>query len=484
MMESRSSGPYFEKLLWEAFVIDSWTILREVILLFLSLMPALPLASPFALQTFSCDQSWISQLPSTIEASLAFSSDGAHIAIGEFIDWASLPPGSPNVTNHLIYITPQPVQQITFNSLGESPYAPWRISMAEDGYNIAAALKGGGVQLFSRSYHEFDWKFPGTVSENLGLSGDGKNLAALVMNATSNVLFVLSTAYPYGTIWTYRFAGSIGNTSSYQDVGISYDGSRIAALMGRSLFVFSKNSNQTLWSKVVESPQTDTSDIIGASETQVFMSHDGNRLVTIEDANINIYSTATGAVEKSFSLDGAWWPGIVTPDETVAISKDGSTLGVTTGGKLKVWDLNSGTELFSKTVLDQFTLGSYTVTEEPLTVSLSQNGTSIVVGGQQRGVFVYDRAGNELCKTYAGYVNVGATPNVKVSDDGNHVAAYAQDTAVLITVSPHDSTLLLIVGIGGAAAAVIIAFLLFRRRRKSRVATLESVENGKPSKIG
>src|SRR5213594_3406231 len=26
---SRSSGLYFEKLLWEAFVLDSWTILRQ-----------------------------------------------------------------------------------------------------------------------------------------------------------------------------------------------------------------------------------------------------------------------------------------------------------------------------------------------------------------------------------------------------------------------------------------------------------------------
>ena len=454
--------------------------MRQVLLIFLSLMSALPIASTLSLQSFSCDQSWSANLPYSLISSLAFSSDGTHMAVGEFIDWAAYPPGFPNSTNHLIYITPQ-LQQITFNPLGTNPYAPWRITMSEDGRTIVSTLKGGGVQLFNAANPLHEWKLPGGVSDALGLSGDGKNLAALVLNKTSNMLYLLATTDPYSTVWSYRFAPSIGNTTSYQDVGISFDGSRIATLMGRSLFVFSSNNNQTLWNMEVESSQTDPSDVIGASETQVFMSHDGNHLITVEDENITIYSASTGKVEKSLILRGAYWPSLLTPDETFTISKDASTLAAAQLGKLNVFDLNSGTVLFSKTILDQFTLGTIKVTEEPQTVALSQNGTTIVVGGQQNGVFVFDRAGNELCKTNVGYVNYGATANVKMSDDGTQVAAFAGGAAALIAVTPHYTTLILISGVSLGAVTIIHGYLIIRRRRRNRRSQGTSPTNVNPT---
>lgn len=433
-------------------------------LLLLSLMLPIPSVSLIQLVSHSCDQTWLGGVPSApIDASFELSSDGAHMAIGE-LEYPASVPGYPNATDSLIYITPQPIPTVTFAPLGPT-LGPWRIWMSADGYIIAAPLKDYGVQLFNGAYPVFDWKLPGTPYNSLGVSGDGKYVVALIENTTSNTLSLLSTLN-YSTAWTYHFDPSVGNTTSFQSVGVSYDAGRIAVLQGRTIFVFSKSSNQALWSKVVESSQTDSSDIIGSSETQVFMSQDGNFLTTIEDATITIYSASTGAIEGTLTLDRDWIPPLSTPDETFALSNDSSTLAVIDGSKVRAWDRATGTQLFSKDALDRIQVGSSTVDEHATSVSLSQDGTVIAVGSGQRGIFVYDKSGNELCKVYDGSSNLGVLSNlVKVSDDGKHVAAFAQDTAALYTITPQY-VLLILTDSAIAAATIILGYLGLKRLRK------------------
>jgi WD40 repeat protein len=380
------------------------------------------------------------------------------MAIGEFEEGPLLVgPSYPNATNNLIYITPQPVPQILFAPISPGPFGPWRIWMSATGYVIAAGVKEGGVQLFSQATPEFEWKFPGTEEFNtLGVSGDGRFVPALVGNGTLNALYLLSAKYDNIT-WSYRFAPSIGNFTSYQPVGISYDGARIATLVGRSVFVFSASSNQTLWSKVLGSPQF------------VFMSQNGNYLAIIENSNITVYSATTGAIERTITLDSSWTPGGITlPDQAFSFSNDGSTIAIIDGGTLKVWDRANGTELFTKSGIDQIQVGSSTVSETPDSVSMSQNGTIIAVGSGQRAVFVFDRSGNQLCKAYDGPSDHGVLVTaVKVSDDGKHVAAFAQDTAALFTITPQY-VFLILAGSAIAAATIFLGYLGRKRLGKIR----------------
>ena len=382
------------------------------------------------------------------------------MAIGELEEGSLLfGPSYANGTNNLIYITPQPLPQILFAPISAAPFGPWRIWMSATGYVIVAPLKEGGVQLFSpvAQQFEFEWKFPGTQEYNtLGVSGDGRFVPTLVGNGTVNALYLLSAAY--GNIaWSYRFAPSVGNITSYQPVAISYDGSRIAALVGRSVFVFSASSNQTLWSKVLASPQF------------VFMSQDGNHLAIIENSDITVISALTGAIERTFTLGRAWTPGgISLPDQLFSFSNDGSTIAIIDGGTLKVWDRASGTLLFTKSEIDQIQVGSSTVSERPDSIGMSLNGTIIAVGSGQRAVFVFDRSGNQLCKSYDGPSGYGALVTaVKVSDDGRHVAAFAQDTAVLFTITPQY-VFLIIAGAAVAAATIILGYRGRKRLSKIR----------------
>lgn len=334
--------------------------------------------------------------------------------------------------------------------------------MSATGYVIAAGVKEGGVQLFRQATPAFEWKFPRTQEFNtLGVSGDGRFVPALVGNGTFNALYLLSAEHN-SIAWSYDFAPSAGNFTSSQPVGISYDGARIATLVGRSVFVFSASSNQTLWSKVLDNPQL------------VFMSQDGNHLAIIENSDITVYSSTTGAIERTITLDRTWTLGaIILPDQAFSFSNDGSTIAIIDGGTLKVWDRASGTELFTKSGIDQIQVGSSTVSETPDSVSMSQDGTIIAVGSEQRAVFVFDRSGNQLCKSYDGPSNIGAFTIVKVSDDGRHVAAFAQDTAALFTITPQYAFLIL-AGSAIAAATIILGYLGRKRlgkiigRRKSR----------------
>ena len=454
--------------------------MRQLFLVLVSLMFLFPQVSPLQFSSSSCDQTWLGGVPNApLDASFAFSSDGAHMAIGENENEALIP-GYSNGTNNLIYVTPQPVPTITFAPLGP-PYGPWRIWMSADGYVIVAALKDIGVRLFRQANPEYDWKLSATPFNSLGLSGDGRYVPTLIQNGASNTLYLLSAAHN-NIAWSYRFSPSVGNSTSIQPVAISYDGGRIAALLGRTVFVFSNNRNQTLWSKVVESAQTDSSDIIGASETNVFMSQDGNYLTTIEDANITVYSASIGAVERSFILDQDWFTGLGTPDSVFSLSKDSSTMALIDGPKLRVWDRASGTELFSKEILDRIQVGSSMVDEHATSVSLSQNGTVIAVGSGQRGVFVYDRSGNEICKVYDGSSDQGVLfTAVRVSDDGKHVAAFAQDTAALLTITTNYLVALLIGTV--VTAAAILGYVSFRHRRKNkRSSRIEP--SGQPSNTG
>jgi hypothetical protein len=435
--------------------------MRIATILLLSLMFPSSTVSSIQLVSYSCDQTWLSRVPNaSLDASFAFSGDGAHMAIGELEEGSLLfGPSYPNGTNNLIYITPQPVPEILFAPISPAPFGPFRIWMSATGYVIAAAMKEGGVQLFSpvTQKFEFEWKFPGTQEYNtLGVSGDGRFVPALVRNGTFNALYLLSAAYDNIT-WSYRFAPSIGNITSYQPVAISYDGARIATLVGESVFVFSSSRNQTLWSKLLDNPQF------------VFMSQDGNYLAIIENLDITVISVATGAIERTIPLGRTWGPGAITlPDQAFSFSNDGSTIAIIDGGTLKVWDRASGTLLFAKSGIDQIQVGSSTVSERPDSASMSQNGTIIAVGSGQRGVFVFDRSGNQLCKSYDGPSNYGVSVTVvKVSDDGKHVAAFAQDTAALFTITPQYIFLVL-AGSAIAAATIILGYRGRKRLGKIR----------------
>jgi len=428
-------------------------------ILLLSLTLASSTVSSVQLVSYSCDLTWLSQVPNaSLEASFAFSGDGAHMAIGELEQGSLLfGPSYPNGTNNLIYITPQPVPQILFAPISPAPFGPWRIWMSATGYVIAAPMKEGGVQLFSpvTQQFEFEWKFPGTQEYNtLGVSGDGRFVPTLVRNGTVNTLYLLSAAYGNIT-WSYRFAPYAGNITSIQPVAVSHDGARIGALVGRSVFVFSARSNQTLWSKVLDNPQ------------YLFMNQGGNYVAIIGNSDITVYSATTGAIERTFTLDRTWG-GFALPDQSFSFSNDGSTIGIIDGGTLKVWDRASGAELFTKSGIDQIQVGSSTVSETPDSVSMSQNGTIIAVGSEQRAVFVFDRSGNQLCKSYDGPSNYGVLVTAaKVSDDGIHVAAFAQDTAALFTITPQYIFLIL-AGSAVAAATIILGYRGRKRLGKIR----------------
>jgi hypothetical protein len=430
-------------------------------ILLLSLMLAWSSVSSIQLVSYSCDQTWLAQVPNApLDASFVFSGDGAHMAIGELEQGSGLSgPSYPNVTNNLIYITPQPVPQILFAPISPGPFGPFRIWMSTTGNVIAAPLKEGGVQLYSpvTQQFEFEWKFPRTQEYNtLGVSGDGRFVPTLVRNGTFNALYLLSWAYGNLT-WSYRFTPSVGNITSIQPVAISYDGTRIATLVGTSVFVFSSSSNQTLWSRALNNPQF------------VFMNQDGKHLAIIDDLGIAVYSATTGAIERRITLDVGWSPGGITlPDQAFSFSNDGSTIAIIDGGTLKLWDRASGTELFTKSGIDEIQVGSSTVSERPDSVSMSQNGTIIAVGTGQRGVFVFDRSGNQLCKSYDGPSNYGVYVTVvKVSDDGKHVAAFAQDTAALFTITPQY-VFLILAGSAIAAATIILGYRGRKRLGKIR----------------
>lgn len=434
--------------------------MRTATIFLLSLMLPSSSVSTIQLVYYSCDQTWLSQVPNApLDASFAFSGDGSHMAIGELEEGSQLfGPSYPNGTNNLIYITPQPVPQILFAPISPAPFGPWRIWMAATGYIIAAALKEGGVQLFGQATPEFEWKFPGTQEFNtLGVSGDGRFVPALVGNGTINKLYLLSAEYDNIT-WSYRFAPSVGNFTSVQPVAISYDGARIAALVGRSVFVFSASSNQTLWSKLLDSPQS------------VFMSWDGNYLAILENSDITFITAATGTDDGNIAVGGYATSGaIALPDQVFSFSNDGSTIAIIIGSTLKVWDRASGRELFSKSGIDQIQVGSSTVSEYPTSVGMSQDGTIIAVGSEQRAVFVFDRAGNQLCKSYDGPSGHGVfLTAVKASDDGRHVAAFAQDTAALFTITPQY-VLLILAGSAIAAASIILVYLGRKRLGKTRI---------------
>jgi len=85
--------------------------MRTATILLLSLMLASSSVSSIQLVSHSCDQTWLAQVPNApLDASFAFSGDGAHMAIGELeVGSLLLGPSYPNGTNNLIYITPQPV---------------------------------------------------------------------------------------------------------------------------------------------------------------------------------------------------------------------------------------------------------------------------------------------------------------------------------------------------------------------------------------
>lgn len=439
--------------------------MRQFILLSLSLMLVYPSVSTIQLVYYSCDQTWMSQVPNApVDASFAFSSDGAHMAIGELQTPIGLP-GYPNATNDLIYITPS-LPQILFAPLGPplGPLTPWRIWMSADGNVIATALNGGGVQLFSQATPEYVWKFPGSNYNSLAVSGDGRYVPALIQNKTSNTLYLLS-ARNENITWSYHFAPLSENSTGIQPVAISYDGGRIAALLGRTVFVFSKNSNQTLWTKIVEGPQLGPYGI----SSSVYMSQDGNFLTAIDGANVTVYSADSGSVEKSFILGGNWgWNGAYTPDGLFSISQDSSTIAIIAGSKLSVFDRASGAELFSKTVMDQIQVGSGgpPSAERPYTVSVSQNGTVIAVGGYQHAVFVFDRSGNELCHTYAGPNITGSAAIVGISADGKHIGAFTQNFAELLTITPQYYLIILIVV--GTPAAIVSGYLFIRHRKKAK----------------
>jgi hypothetical protein len=85
-----------------------------------------------------------------------------------------------------------------------------------------------------------------------------------------------------------------------------------------------------------------------------------------------------------------------------------------------------------------------------------------VLAREQRGVFVLDRSGNQLCKSYDGPSDHGASTAVKVSDDGKHVAAFAQDTAALFTITLQYFFFVL----AGSAIAAAIIILGYRDRKR------------------
>jgi WD40 repeat protein len=197
------------------------------------------------------------------------------------------------------------------------------------------------------------------------------------------------------------------------------------------------------------------------------MSQNGNYLAIIENSDIAVYSATTGVIERTIILDRTWTPrGITLPDQSFSFSNDGSTIAIIDGSILKVWDRASGTELFTKSGIDQIQVGSSTVSEIPDSVSMSQNGTIIAVGSEQRAVFLFDRSGNQLCKSYDGPSDHGVLLTaVKVSDDGKHVAAFAQDTAALFTITPQYAFLIL-AGSAIAAATIILGYLGRKRLGK------------------
>jgi WD40 repeat protein len=429
--------------------------LKETFLLLSLFLIGLPQTSLQTTLSASCNQTWTLQVPSAEEASLAITADGSSASLGELVPSATLP-GNPNNLIHFSF------QQgpLWFASQGAWPPSSFLVRMSLDGEYVASSRPGGGVQVFGGYYGDQVWQFPSPLASpyvaGYDLSRDGKYLAVIALGSGNNTLYVFQIQNGKKA-WSYTFPGSVGNTTSMHPISLSTDGSRIAALMGRTLFMFSNTNNQTLWTKVVKS-----------SSTLPFLSGDGNYLATFEDANMSLYSGSSGQVTYTSTLPGGLGSSFVLPEDAFSLSGDGSTLAMLVGRpwQLVVQDRATGRTLYTKNDLGQAMYYSTPYTIYPSSVSLSHDGGRVAVGSQDGRVFVFDRAGNEVCEADVSQGNLGGDTLVKSSDDGNSIVAFTLEGRIsLVTLSPNYE--LVLGGVVSIAAGVLL-ITFFALREKER----------------
>jgi PQQ-like domain len=431
----------------------------------------------FGLTTFSCTQTWAVQGLYAQIASLSLASDGSRVAMGEFASWD----GFNNSTNNLIDFNVQPLA-VWFASLGLQPYAPFEVRASSAGNRVVVGLPGGGVQVLDGVYGSVSWQFPaypglpfkGRDSVLFDLSRDGKYVVILILGSPvskPNTLYVFQ-AGSRQMVWSYTFPGSIGNYTSGHALSVSSDGSRVAAILGHTLFMFSGTDNRTLWSDTIQNPVTADYGNIQFSQTGVLLTNDGTHLFTINGQNMTIFSASTGSVANFVKLDSALESNFgSTWEDAFSISSDGSTIATVTR-QLTIRNVATGNSIFYKSSLSPAT--SQHSSSSPVSVSLSQDSNTVAVGSDENEFFVFDRAGDEMCRATVpgGY---GGTTNVRVSDDGQTVVAFDSPTISTFKITAQTNWLLIVIGGIIAAGGVVIVSLFMWRRQRRRV------ENQPPS---
>ena len=148
----------------------------------------------------------------------------------------------------------------------------------------------------------------------ISLSDDGKYLAA----KTSGHIYLFDTQKPDKPVWEFQIESEIGGDLK-GGIAISADGNRIFALIGSTVILFDKNSNNPLWKTEV------------GNGYNVALSKDGKYMAvglagSDEDENSNLLILWSEKSEKPL-----WKYHSSGNFHDVSLSSDGSYIGASTG---------------------------------------------------------------------------------------------------------------------------------------------------------
>jgi hypothetical protein len=228
------------------------------------------------------------------------------------------------------------------------------------------------------------------------------------------------------TIWTYEVPSSI------LSVAISANGSTIVVCTGGGLdnrvLVFGRQSNMTIWTYKA-----------GSSVLSVDVSADGNTIVAGSISHgIHVFSRQNNATIRVYYVDRSCW---------VSVSADGSTIVGQGDDSIYVFGEEANT-----------TMWTYTCGESLLNVAVSASGNTIVAGCRE-SLFdnyfrVFGRSNNATLWSYGSGSNEFC--GVAVSSDGATIGASCLDHHVRVFGRASNATLVDY----DAGAAITYAFAL------------------------
>ena len=474
------------------------TLLRTVLILTLGLFTGLPQLAPgvhaLACPQVSAFQFWRDWIASSME----FSGDGSYLAFGSLYSSYGVSSNGTYAEHYnstLTYFRRESGVPFWKASLGLGLRSPFPISMASNGSRIVAGYPTGGVQVFNAQTGTPIWSFVvhphtsenGTSYIHRAISGDGRYVAMLVMSwfENSNTLYLFN-GDDGRIVWRYNFAPSIGNSTAGNPLALSDDGTRIAAIVGDSLFMFSNQDNRTLWSV---KPLMDGFPQIGYSppdgedalspRPNLLIDREGTFVVALGRQEIRVFSGTDGMLTTSIDLDETHeFP---YADYEMSFSRDGSTISVDEGHKTTIRDRASGSELFA--VSDS----SLSVDIRGVSgVSLSGDGKIVGMGTGSSGLIVFDRAGRRICDALVGPRNYLDATRVRVSEDGRYIAASTSHDTTIIRIPSGIELLVPVLTnvvfwaliVAGVGSTLVLGLRGLLRKRKARAGVDASRELG------